>query len=134
MTAPQKLEMGNEIAHHCHIGEKNAFFGLKKKLIYLPTNSLLEGTEMYITKNSLTRLHQIMEAEPNTLDQLIDNGQPIEYDANGCGKVDICYSTDRQFVALQEFKYEGYLYRKCSDVSIYENDDAVKIAKLLGLE
>lgn len=134
MTTYSKMEMGQELASLNHISIEKKMFGLRNEAVFSPTGSKIEGFELYVTPKALGLVESILNAEEEKdIDNLLNQGKPIEYSANGCEKLDICMSKDKNFIALQRFCYKDFYYRKSSDVKFFEESAAKKVAALLGL-
>lgn len=58
------------------------------------------------------------------------NGKPAA-GVNGNYRLEACLSDDRQFCAIQLFRFADFSYRPLSDARFYEGNDVERVAKLL---
>ncbi len=69
-----------------------------------------------------------MKCTPEQLEQERRSGTKIEKTQLGNVLLEACVSDDKQFAALQLFRYGNLKYNPVTDVQIYEGDNAALIS------
>ena len=128
------MKMGEAVASHPNISVKTSWFGLKKDFVYTPTGNKLKGYEMSIKSDGCRIANNLITAKTeHDLDTMIEKKERLIDNPNGNERMDIVLSADRQFVALQLFRYENYLFVEVGEPKFFEGEDAMKVTKILDV-
>ena len=134
MAKISSMKMGEAVASHPNISVKTSLFGLKKDFVYTPTGNKLKGYELNIKGDGCRIAHNLMTAKTaQDLDTMIEKWERLIGNPNGNERLDIALSADKQFVALQHFRYENYLFVELGEPRFFEGEDAFKVTKLLDV-
>lgn len=128
------MKMGEAVASHPNINVKTSWFGLKKDFVYTPTGNKLKGYELNIKGDGCRIANNLITAKTgHDLDTMIEKKERLIDNPNGNERMDIVLSADRQFVALQLFRYENYLFVEVGEPKFFEGEDAMKVTKILDV-
>ncbi len=111
------------------IKTEKAFFGLKTKVIYTPTNSVVIGESLDYDCANGKKVLEFYSAAPNQVELLIKKDGRPETSCNGNTRLFLCYSKDHKFAALQVFMYSNFEYHSAGDAKFYEGIDAEMVLK-----
>ena len=122
-----KMEMATALFNQIYIKTEKAFFGLKTKVTYAPTNSPVVGTALEFAPSEGQKAKAILEASPAELDAALQkNGRPQTSD-NGNMKLNLCYSRDHEFAAFHLQQFSGFEYRTVIETRFATGNDAKKL-------
>ena len=126
-----KMEMAKALFQKDYSKTEKAFFGFITKVTYVPTNSPVVGLSLDYLLADGDKVMRLASAAPSELDALIkQNGCP-QTSPNGHWRLNLCYSKDRKFVALQVLEFAGFEYKTVSEPRFIEGDDAAKFIGIL---
>lgn len=129
MSKIDHLEMGEDVKSLHDIEVKKAFFGLSTKLIYKPTNSVVNIKEREYSPEDGRKLENILDSEPENVETMIQKF-PVSATNMGNMKLQACISEDHQFVAAQLLGFKDFDYTPITGVKIYQGKAAEAFAKL----
>ena len=111
-----------------NIEVKKSFFSTK--VIYVPTQSAVKAfTAEYSAENGAL-LKSILNATDQELkDKLAATGK-IEVANVGNIRLEACQSMDKQFIALQMFRFSELMYVADTKMKVFEGKDAEAVAVL----
>ena len=129
MSSFKSLEMAYAVSIHPHITVRKSFF--QTKVIYTPTQSPVRVVIHEYTPTEGSRLLSLLDMpKDKLLAELQQKGAPAS-GSNGHYHLEACLSEDRQFCALQVFRYGDFRYNAIGEPHFYEGDDAKVIAQIL---
>ena len=122
-----KMEMANALFNKPYIKTEKKFFGFKTNVTYTKTNSPVVGICLEFSSTEGQKVQAIVEASLNALDATIQReGRPKTSD-NGNFRLNLCYSQDREFAALQLQQFSGFEYHNVGGIRFVEGDEAHKL-------
>jgi len=129
MSSIKNLEMAAALSAYQHIEIKKSLFSTK--VVYTPTQSQVK---VYIQEYSPTEGERVERLLGMPLDKMAadiqQKGKPAA-GANGNFRLELCLSDDRQFCALQLFRFGDFQYKPVFEPRFYEGKDVEAIALLL---
>ncbi len=129
MSSFKSLEMAGAVSAYQHVTIKKSLFSTK--VIYTPTESQVKPIVLEYTPTEGERVERLLNMP---LDQMVadiaENGKPVDC-PNGHSRLELCLSDDRQFCALQLFRFADFRYNPVFDARFYEGKDAEAFTKLL---
>ena len=129
MSSIKNLEMAAALSAYHHIEIKKSLFSTKA--VYTPTQSQAKA---YILEYSPTEGERVARLLDMPLAKMVadiqENGKPVN-GANGNFRLELCLSDDRQFCALQLFRFGDFQYKPVFEPRFYEGKDAEDIAQLM---
>ena len=122
-----KMEMANALFNKPYIKTEKKFFGFKTNVTYTKTNSPVVGTCLDYSPTEGQKVKDMFEASSSTLDAVVQkNGHPKTSD-NGNYRLNLCYSQDREFAALQLQQFSGFEYHNVGGIRFVEGEKAHKL-------
>lgn len=122
-----KMEMANALFNKPYIKTEKKFFGIKTNVTYTKTNSPVVGICLEFSPTEGQKVQAIVEASLESLDATIQReGRPKTSD-NGNYRLNLCYSQDREFAALQLQQFSGFEYHNVGGIRFVEGDEAHKL-------
>ena len=122
-----KMEMANALFNKPYIKTEKKFFGFKTNVTYTKTNSPVVGICQEFSPTEGQKVQAIVEASLESLDATIQReGRPKTSD-NGNFCLNLCYSQDREFAALQLQQFSGFEYHNVGGIRFVEGDEAHKL-------
>ena len=101
------------------------------KAVYKPTGSPVKAMVLEYSPSEGERVSRLLNMPFDKMVADIEqNGKPVA-GANGNFRLEVCISSDRQFCALQMFRYGDFCYNAIGEPRFYEGDDAKTIAQIL---
>ena len=129
MSSIKNLEMAAALSAYQHIEIKKSLFSTKA--IYTPTQSPARPIVLEYTPSEGERVARLLDMP---LDKMVadiqQKGKPAD-GANGHYRLELCLSDDRQFCALQLFRFTDFQYKPVIEPRFYEGRNAEIIAQLL---
>ena len=131
MPSFKNLEMAAAVSSYQHITIKKSLFGLSQKAVYEPTQSPLTVIVNEYAPAEGERVERLLNMP---LDKMVADvqakGKPTTT-AIGHFRLEVCLSTDRQFCALQLFRFVDFGYSSATEPCFYEGKDAEAVSQLL---
>ena len=122
-----KMEMASALFNKPYIKTEKKFFGFKTNVTYTKTNSPVVGICLEFSPTEGQKVQTIVEASLESLDATIQReGRPKTSD-NGNYRLNLCYSQDREFAALQLQQFSGFEYHTVGGIRFVEGDEAHKL-------
>ncbi len=132
MSNIKTLEMAGAVSSKNYISIKKSFLGLSEKVIYEPTSSRVRAVRQEYSADEGKQLEQLMSLPLSRLEaELNAKGKPAT-SAVGSYQLQACLSDDRQFCAVQLFRFYDFMYHPLSDPRFFEGKEAETVSKLLG--
>ena len=129
MTSIKNLEMAAALSAYQHIEIKKSLFSTKA--IYTPTQSQAKAIILEYTPSEGERVERLLDMPLDKMAaEIQQKGKPVA-GANGSFRLELCLSDDRQFCALQLFRFGDFQYKPVFEPRFYEGKDAETIALLL---
>ena len=129
MSSIKNLEMAAALSAYQHVEIKKSLFSTKA--VYTPTQSPVKA---YILEYNPTEGERVARLLDMPLDKMAadiqEKGKPVT-GANGNFRLELCLSDDRQFCALQLFRFGDFKYNAVFEPRFYEGKDVENIALLL---
>ncbi len=120
--------MGATILSHADISVQRSFFGMRQSAVYQPTQSAVKAERYEFSPEAGAKVEKLLKCTPEQLEQERRSGTKIEKTQLGNVLLEACVSDDKQFAALQLFRYGNLKYNPVTDVQIYEGDNAALIS------
>lgn len=131
MASFNDLEMAAAVSATGYIQVRKSFFGLLQKAVYEPTQS---GVDVCIHDYSTAEGDRLARLLGLPLERMVQevqaNGKPQEAQI-GHYRLEACQSSDRQFCALQLFRFCDFKYTPATDMKVYRGSDAETISLIL---
>ena len=129
MSSIKNLEMAAALSTYEHIEIKKSLFSTKA--IYTPTQSLAKAIILEYSPSEGERIARLLDMPLDKMAADIQQkGKPVA-GANGNFRLELCLSDDRQFCALQLFRFADFQYKPVFEPRFYEGKDAEAVALLL---
>ena len=129
MSSIKNLEMAAALSAYQHIEIKKSLFSTKA--IYTPTQSQVKAIILEYTPTEGERVERLLDMPLDKMAADIQqNGKPAA-GANGHFRLELCLSDDRQFCALQLFRFGDFQYKPVFEPRFYEGKDAEYITQLI---
>ena len=129
MANIKHLEMAKKVFSYQHINVKKGFLGLTTTVTYQPTNSPVHAQQLEYTPTDGSKIERLITLSGTQLMEQVKKMEQLNTVPNGNYRLDLCFSGDHQFAALQLFQFKDFSYQSVSDGTIYEGHDAVAILK-----
>ena len=129
MSSIKNLEMAAALSTYQHIEIKKSLFWTKA--VYTPTQSQAKAVILEYTPTEGERVASLLDMPLDKMAAVIQQkGKPVA-GANGHFRLELCLSDDRQFCALQLFRFGDFQYKPVFEPRFYEGKDVATIALLL---
>jgi len=128
MPSIKSLEMAGAVSSHENIIIKKSLFSTSA--VYAPTHSKIKVMILDYQPAEGERLERLLNMPiDKMLEEIRHKGKPAA-GAVGNFRLEVCLSADRQFCALQLFRFMELTYRPVTEPLFYEGEDADKAAQL----
>lgn len=125
----KNLEMADAVFSKNYIRIDNSFFGLSQKIVYVPTGSPVKVVKLEYSREEGERLEKLLSLPVNKLEaELASKGKPATT-AVGNYQLQACVSDDRQFCAVQLFRFADLMYHPQAEPQFFEGEAAAAIAR-----
>lgn len=112
------------------VSSSKTFFGLKTRLTYKPTQSVIDIQILNYTSESASRLERLLGYDNDRLAREAKSAEPFNATAIGNLRLEKCTSRDGNFVAIQLFRFSDYTFMPVSELKVIEGPEADAVAKL----
>jgi len=129
MSSIKNLEMAAAVSAYPHIETKKSLFSTKA--VYTPTGSPVKATVLEYTLSEGERVERLLDMPLDKMTAEIGQKGKPRADANGNFRLEVCLSDDRQFCALQLFRFADFSYRPLFEPRFYEGQDVEFIKQLI---
>ena len=122
--------MASTVSSMSCIRVSNSFFGLCQKIVYVPTGSRVKVIQQEYSREEGERLEKLLSLPLDKLDaELASKGKPAAT-AVGHYQLQACVSDDRQFCAVQLFRFADLMYHPLAEPQFFEGKAAAAIARI----
>ena len=129
MPSIKNLEMAAAVSTYQHIEIKKSLFSTK--VVYTPTASPVKVIVQEYAPADGERLERLLSLSPDKMAaEIAQKGKPTPA-AIGHFRLEACLSADRQFCALQLFRFADFRNNAVIEPRFYEGKDAEAAAQLL---
>lgn len=133
MANIKSLGMAEELLANPHISVRKSFFGLVTNYIYNPTGDKIKVVQKcYNPGDGDTIKHMLSLGIEGLKKGFRDKGMPDPI-AIGNMQLNICYTEDFQFLAMQMEQFVDYMYKPTTDLVVAEGEDAQQILTAIKL-
>ena len=129
MASIKDLEMAAALSSHQHITIKKSLFS--RKAVYEPTQSTLQVSVQEYAPAEGERMSRLLALPPAKLATELQKGKPQPTPV-GHYRLEVCLSADRQFCAMQLFRFDDFRYTPVSEPLFYEGSDVQAVATLIA--
>lgn len=133
MANIKKLGMTDELLANQHISVRKSFFGLVTNYIYNPTGGKIKVVQKNYNPGNGDTIKRMLNLGIDGLKKGIKGKGLPEPIAIGNMQLNICYTQDFNFLAMQMEQFVDYLYKPTTDIVIAEGDDAQQILTAIKL-
>jgi len=129
MSSIKNLEMAAALSAYQNIEIKKSLFSTKA--VYTPTQSQAKAIILEYSPSEGERVVRLLDMPLDKMAaEIQEKGKPVA-GANGNFRLELCLSDDRQFCALQLFRFGDFQYKPVFGQRFYEGKDAEAVALLL---
>lgn len=133
MTNIKRLGMADELLANPHISVRKSFFGLVTNYIYNPTGAKIKVVQKNYNPSDGDPIKHILSLGIDGLKKgLKGKGLPAPIGI-GNMQLNICFTEDFQFLAMQMEQFVNYLYKPTTDLVVAEGEDALQILTAIKL-
>ncbi len=133
MAKIKNLGMAEELLANPHISVRKSFFGMVTDYIYTPTGGKIHVIQKIYNPGDGDAIKGMLSLGTEGLKKgLKDKGLP-EAGNIGNWQLNICYTEDFQFVAMQMEKFVDFFYKPMTDLVVAEGEDARQILTSIKL-
>jgi len=129
MSSIKNLEMAAALSAYQHIEIKKSLFSTK--VVYTPTQSQVKACILEYSPTEGERVERLLGMPLDKMAADIQQKGKPAAGANGNFRLELCLSDDRQFCALQLFRFGDFQYKPVFEPRFYEGKDVEAIALLL---
>ena len=123
--------MAEAVSSKSYITISESFFGLCQKVVYVPTGSRVRVIKHEYSAAEGGRLEKLLSLPLDRIEaELAAKGKPAPT-AVGNYRLQACVSDDRQFCAVQLFRFVDLMYHPVADPLFFEGQSAATIARLI---
>lgn len=125
------LQMAQALLSNNNLSVQSTLFGLKKRLVYIPTGSPVKVFRFNYHADAIAPLQRIIESDGKGLSAAVKAFRS-QKQALGNVELDVCLSQDKNFVALQLLQFgDEYAYHPISSPVFFEGEQAQLLAQIL---
>jgi len=121
------VSMASEVVQHPLIAKEKSFLGLRTKVVYTPTQSVVESFENTYDTASGVFYQKLLQMSHEELSAVSD----FKYNDGDDFLMEICLSEDHEFLAVRLSKSQLDEKEPVTPIVFYTGEDAVKIQSLL---
>ena len=131
MASLKNLEMAAAVSSYNHISIKKSLFGLITKAVYTPTNSPIKVATYDYSPTEGARMEQLLNMPLDKMEnELNAKGKPKAAPI-GHFHLEVCMSEDREFCAIQLFRFVNFKYSTATEPRFYHDKEAKAVLRLL---
>ena len=131
MASLKDLEMAAAISSYNHINIKKSLFGLIIKAVYTPTNSPIKVTTCDYSPTEGARMEQLLSMPFDKMENEINAKGKPKAAPIGHFRLEVCMSEDRQFCAMQLFRFVDFKYSTATEPRFYHDKEVEAVLRLL---
>ena len=125
--------MAEELLANPHISVRKSFFGLVTNYIYNPTGSKIKVVQKNYNPGDGDAIKRMLSLGVDGLKKGLKGKCLPEPIAIGNMQLNICFTEDYQFLAMQMEQFVDYLYKPTTDLVVAEGEDAQPILAAIKL-
>ena len=128
MPSIKSLEMAAAVSAYRNISIKKSLFSTKA--VYVPTQSPVKAAVLEYSPSEGERVERLLGMPAGKMaEEIRQKGKP-KAGVNGNYRLEVCLSDDRQFCALQLFRFADFSYRPLFEPRFYEGSDVASVVSL----
>ena len=131
MTSISNLEMAKALSSHPHVTIKRVFFSFIQRAIYQPTLSTIDVHIQDYTSEMGAKWEKILNTPEAQLKEVIKQVGEIQKADISNMRLEACISRDRQFLALQLFRFVDFQYHPMTEARFFEGEQVKLFESLL---
>lgn len=124
------MEMAAALSKDSRIDTRKGFLGLSRKLVYMPTGDTIKCKVGEYAPNMEERLLALLRSEGMQLRNEVAKGT-IPCVAVGHLRLEVAYTEDLEFLAVQLFRFSNFSYEPLTDLRIAEGEEALLMMSVL---
>lgn len=124
------MEMAQALSKDSRINTKKGFLGLSSKLVYMPTGETVKCKVGEYAPDMENRLIHLLCAEGMELRSEVAKGT-IPCVAVGHFRLEVAYTDDLEFLAVQLFRFSNFSYEAITDLRFFEGEEALLVMSVL---
>ena len=124
MANVKSLEMAQEVFSNQHINVKKGFLGLSTIVTYQSTQSRVSALQLEFAPVDGPKIQTVLGLTGDKLVEQVKKTGQLSTVPNGNYRLDLVFSDDHQFAALQLFQFKQLGYEPVSRVFMLEGKDA----------
>ena len=128
MSSIKSLDMAVAVSAYKNISIRKSLFSTKA--IYTPTGSTVKAMALEYSPADGEKVQRLLDLPLDKMAADIEQKGKPATGTNGNFRLEVCLSDDRQFCALQLFRFADFSYRPLFEPRFYEGTDVEYIAKL----
>ena len=101
-------------------------FWRSKEVIYLPTKSVAKEHSIFFDLKHIDTLKNLVNSGAFSADL------KIKSEASGNIRMDVIFSADKKFAAVQLFQFVPYMYQPITSVQYFTNEEAAAVVAFLA--
>lgn len=125
--------MAEELLANPHISVHKSFFGLVTNYIYNPTGGKIKVVQRIYNPGDGDAIKRMLSLGVEGLKKGVKGKGLPEAIVIGNMQLNICFSEDFQFLAMQMEQFVDYLYKPTTDLVVAEGEDAQQILTAIKL-
>lgn len=129
MSSFKSLEMAAAVSAYKNITIKKSLFSTKA--VYTPTGSPVQAIVLEYSPMEGERVERLLDMPLDKMAADIEQKGKPRTGANGNYRLEVCLSEDRQFCALQLFRFADFSYRPLFEPRFYEGETVEYYTKFL---
>lgn len=133
MAKIKNLGMAEHLLANPHISARKAFFGLVTNYIYNPTGGKIKVVQKNYNPGNGDSIKRMLNLGVDGLKKGLKNKGLPEPIGIGNMQLNICYTQDFNFLAMQMEQFVDYMYKPTTDIVIAEGEDAQQILTAIKL-
>ena len=133
MTNIKNLGMADELLANPNISVRKSFFGLQTNYIYNPTGGKIKVVQTNYNPGDGDAVKHLLSLGIEGLKKNLRGKGLPEPIAIGNMQLNICYTEDSQFLAIQMEQFVDYSYRPTTNLVVAEGEDAQQILTAIKL-
>lgn len=133
MAKIKNLGMAEQLLANPHISVSKSFFGLVTNYIYNPTGDKIKVVQKNYNPSDGDSIKHMLNLGVDGLKKGLKNKGLPEPIGIGNMQLNICYTQDFNFLAMQMEQFVDYMYKPTTDLVIAESEDAQQILTAIKL-
>ncbi len=128
MANIKNLAIAEAVVSSEHVETRKSFFSTS--YIYIPTQSKLKATVLdYSADNGILLQRLLQQPAEKVKEEIASKGKPQSTQLGNI-RAEIVYAADKQFLAVQVFRFADFKYHPSGELSMFEGEEAAVYAEL----